>query len=144
MTRVTLKAINAELARLGATTRLARASGYFYFQFGEAVNWLDRTVQVSKVSDLSLNEWIGEYKRVKKVNFDLVEVASVIGSCAPTSGGTGRSSGSHQRSRRGRSGSSRICAHGFCAVSWSHSRLRISASSSVVVMALIRLNSGGI
>jgi hypothetical protein len=33
-TRVTLKAINDELARLGNTARLAKASGYFYFQFG--------------------------------------------------------------------------------------------------------------
>jgi hypothetical protein len=31
---VILKAINGELACLGTTTRLAKASGYFYFQFG--------------------------------------------------------------------------------------------------------------
>jgi len=37
--RVTLNAINNELARLGYTARLAKADGYFYFHFGEA-NWL--------------------------------------------------------------------------------------------------------
>jgi hypothetical protein len=66
--RVTLKATNDELAGLGTITRLAKASGYFYFQFGEAVDWIDRTVQVAKVSDLTLEQWLGEYKRLKKVN----------------------------------------------------------------------------
>jgi hypothetical protein len=66
--RITLKAINAELARIGATARLARGGGYFYFQFGEAASWLDRTVQVRKVSDLDLKQWIGEYRRLKKLN----------------------------------------------------------------------------
>ncbi len=57
--RITLKAINQELARIGDTARLARGSGYFYFQFGEATRWLDRTVQVSRVSDLDMKQWIG-------------------------------------------------------------------------------------
>jgi hypothetical protein len=70
--RVAVKAINDELARLGATARLAKASAYFYFQFGEAVNWLDRTVQVAKVNDLTLEEWIGEYRRLDKVNADIM------------------------------------------------------------------------
>jgi hypothetical protein len=33
-----LKAVNDELARLGYTARLAKGSGYFYFQFGESVD----------------------------------------------------------------------------------------------------------
>ena len=59
--RITVKVINDELARLGTTARLAKASGYFYFRFGEAVNWIDRTVQVAKVSDLTLEQWVDEY-----------------------------------------------------------------------------------
>ena len=70
--RVTLKTINDELARQGHTARLAKASGYFYFQFGEAAEWLDRTVPVDKVSSKSLEEWIGEFRRLKKVNEELL------------------------------------------------------------------------
>src|SRR6516165_1716047 len=43
--RITPKAINDELAARGATERLARARGCFYFEFGEAAGWLDRTVR---------------------------------------------------------------------------------------------------
>ena len=71
--RVTLKAINAELARLGSTARLARASGYFYFQFGEAVNWLDRSVNVPKLNALTLKQWVDEYRRLKKVNAEIMK-----------------------------------------------------------------------
>ena len=70
--RVTLKAINGELARLGVTTRLAKAGGYFVFQFGEAAGWLDRTVQAAKVSDLTLEQWVGEYQRLKKLNAEIM------------------------------------------------------------------------
>ena len=40
--RLMLKAINDELAKRGHTARLAKASGYFYFEGGEAEEWLDR------------------------------------------------------------------------------------------------------
>ena len=83
--RVSLKAINDELARLGSTTRLAKASGYFYFQFGEAADWLDRTVQVPKVSDLTLEQWIGEYKRLKKVNAEIMRGGKVARRSEPRS-----------------------------------------------------------
>jgi hypothetical protein len=69
--RVTLKAINDEMARLGYMARLAKASGYFYFQFGEAAEWLDRTVPVDKVSSKTLEEWIAEFRRLAKVNQEL-------------------------------------------------------------------------
>ena len=51
--RLTLKAINDELARRGYAARLARAGGYFYFQFGEAALWLDRTVSVPTLNSLT-------------------------------------------------------------------------------------------
>ena len=60
-TRITLKAINEELARIGAAARLACRSGYFYFQFGEATGSLDRAVQVNRVSDLDMKQWIGSF-----------------------------------------------------------------------------------
>jgi hypothetical protein len=48
--RVTLKAINDELAKRGHNARLERASGYFYFMGGEATEWIDRTVQAASHS----------------------------------------------------------------------------------------------
>jgi len=50
--RGTLRAINNGLAR--RTARLAKASGYFYFQFGQGPECLDRTLNVSTVSSRAL------------------------------------------------------------------------------------------
>ncbi len=38
--RLTLKAINEELKRLGHDGRLVKADGYFYFTSGETADWL--------------------------------------------------------------------------------------------------------
>jgi hypothetical protein len=63
---VTLKAVNDELAKRGYTARLAKAaSGYFYFQSGEAADWLDRTVNVPTVNSLTLAEWVAEFERLR-------------------------------------------------------------------------------
>ena len=48
--------VNQELGKREYTARLAKASGYFYFRFGEAADWLDRTVQVERISDKSVDE----------------------------------------------------------------------------------------
>lgn len=68
---LTLKAINAELAKHGHTTRLEKAGPYFYFFGGEAADWLDRTVQVPKISSLTLDQWIEEFGKVKKRNAEI-------------------------------------------------------------------------
>jgi hypothetical protein len=39
--RVTLKAVNDEMAKRGYSARLIKAGSYFYFHGGEADNWLD-------------------------------------------------------------------------------------------------------
>jgi hypothetical protein len=72
-TRVTLKAVNDELARLGHRARLEKASGYYYFWTGEAADWLDRSVQVAKISDLTLDGWIEEFRKLKKRNADIMK-----------------------------------------------------------------------
>jgi hypothetical protein len=69
--RVTLKAVNDELARRGHHARLEKASGYFFFS-QEADDWIDRTVQVDKISALTLDEWMAEYLRLKKVNAEMM------------------------------------------------------------------------
>ena len=67
-TRLTLKTVNDELARLGHAERLAKASNYFLFESGKADNWLDRTVGVRTISSMTLKQWIEEFKRLKAVN----------------------------------------------------------------------------
>jgi len=62
--RLTLKAIDDELRMLGYDVHLEKGDGYFWK--GEANNWLDRTVNVPKVSSLTLAQWIGEFNRLKK------------------------------------------------------------------------------
>jgi hypothetical protein len=72
--RLTLKAINAELAKKGHTARLAKGGGYFYFQFGEVADWLDRIVRVPTVNSLTLKEWLDEYQRLKKLNMEIMRI----------------------------------------------------------------------
>ena len=70
--RVTLKAINDELLRCGHDVRLEKTSDYFYFFGGEATDWIDRTVPGTTVGARSLEQWIEEFKRLKKVNAEIM------------------------------------------------------------------------
>jgi len=63
-----LKAINSELAKRGIHVTLARGEGYFYFQGGDAGDWLDRTVRVATLQSLTLEQWIGHYRELKEKN----------------------------------------------------------------------------
>jgi hypothetical protein len=74
-TRVTLKTVTDELARRGHHARLEKASGYFYFWSEDAADWIDRTVRVEKISALTLDEWVAEYLRLKKLNGELMRQA---------------------------------------------------------------------
>jgi hypothetical protein len=70
--RVTLKAINDALAGLGENTQLVKGEGYFYFDRGEAANWLDKTVSTPTLSSRTVEEWIEEFQRLKKMNQQLL------------------------------------------------------------------------
>jgi hypothetical protein len=70
--RLTLKVINDELRRLGQDVHLDKGDGYFYFWKGDANDWLDRTVHVPKVSSLTLEQWIEEFSRLKKLNSEIL------------------------------------------------------------------------
>jgi hypothetical protein len=72
---LTLKAINAELAKRGHNARLEKAGDYFYFFGGGAADWLDRTVRVPKVSSLTLYQWIAEFGKVKERNAEIFRAA---------------------------------------------------------------------
>jgi hypothetical protein len=60
--------VNNELARLGYTAWLAKASGYFFFESGEAADWLGRTITVDKISSRTVKEWFEEFRRLKALN----------------------------------------------------------------------------
>jgi len=75
--RLNLNVINDELAKLGYTARLDKGDGYFYFRFGEAADWLDRTVRVRKINSLTLKEWMEEFQRLKELN------AQIMGTLRP-------------------------------------------------------------
>jgi hypothetical protein len=66
--RVTLKAVNDELARLGVKGELAKGAGYVFFRGGDAHEWIDRTVAAATIGNLSLEQWVGEYRRLKGLN----------------------------------------------------------------------------
>jgi hypothetical protein len=74
--RVTLKNVNDELARLGFDARLAKGSGYFYFWTGEAAEWLDRIVQVERIGQLNLEQWIEEFRRLQKHNSEILRMSA--------------------------------------------------------------------
>lgn len=71
--RVTLKSVNDELARTGIQARLEKASGYFFFSGGESGDWLDRSIRTAKISDLTLDGWMAEFHRLKKINADIMK-----------------------------------------------------------------------
>ena len=70
--RLTQKAVNDELKRLGHNARLESADGYFYFLGLEPANWLDKTVKVPTLSSLTLEQWVAEFDRLKKFNEDIL------------------------------------------------------------------------
>lgn len=70
--RLTVKAINEELAKRGYSARLGKGDSYFYFSGGEAADWLDRTVNAPNLSSLTIEQWIDEFERLKKLNKDIL------------------------------------------------------------------------
>lgn len=71
--RVTLKAVNGELARRGHHARLEMARGYFYFWSEDSAGWIDRTVRVPRLNALTLDQWVGEYLWLKKINSEMMK-----------------------------------------------------------------------
>lgn len=73
--RITLNAVNLRMAQEGYTARLAKVGDYFYFQFGEAADWLDRTVRVPTISSLSVDECLAEFRRLNTLNGQILAKA---------------------------------------------------------------------
>jgi hypothetical protein len=75
--RLHVKVINDELARLGHTARLAKGTGYFYFEGGEADDWIDKTVGVRTINSMTLKQWIEEFRRLKSLNQQIMNTAKL-------------------------------------------------------------------
>jgi hypothetical protein len=69
--RVTVRAVNAALAARDYEAILVNGGGYFLFR-GPAVNaWLDRTVQVARVGDLTIDDWVRAFLDLKRKNAEI-------------------------------------------------------------------------
>ena len=66
--RVTRKMVNDKLRERGRDESLRPGDGHFYFGGGEAVNWLANSVQVERLSDLTLKQWLNEFEKLRKLD----------------------------------------------------------------------------
>lgn len=62
---IKLATINKAIAALGGKEILVKGSDYFYFTEGEAFKWERSSVYVFKLNDLTLEQWLEEYKSLK-------------------------------------------------------------------------------
>jgi hypothetical protein len=85
-TRVTLRAINDDLALRGHNARLEKTSDYFCFFGGEATDWIDRTVAEATLNSRTLDQWVAEFVRLKKLNAEIVRTARAGGKAMPERG----------------------------------------------------------
>src|SRR5689334_18160456 len=53
--------------------RLVKGDGYFYFDSGEAENWLDKTVTVPTLRSQTVEEWVQVYHKLKQLNRGLLQ-----------------------------------------------------------------------
>ncbi len=65
MPKLTSATVNKELKRLGFQERLVRGNGYFYFFGGNAHMWNEDSVYVQSADQLTLDQWVEEYKRLR-------------------------------------------------------------------------------
>ena len=81
--QLTVKAMNEELAKRGSGARLEKGDVYFYFSGGETTDWLDRSVHAHSLSSLSLDQWMAEFGRLRKLNKEILRAPAQKESAAP-------------------------------------------------------------
>src|SRR5262249_46609722 len=72
---LSLKARNKEIAGIGANVERVKGVDSFLFRGGESDDWIDRTVPVSTINSRTLEQWIDEYRRLKKLNQQMMKSA---------------------------------------------------------------------
>lgn len=60
-----LSTVNKKLKELGYSEQLVRGDSYFYFIGGDTENWQQTSVYVSALNQLSLDQWIEDFKHLK-------------------------------------------------------------------------------
>lgn len=60
--RLTLKALNNALSVNGIEDELVKGDGYFYFWGKKASTWYCSSVMVFRLNDLTVEQWIAEYR----------------------------------------------------------------------------------
>ena len=68
MPKISIMTVNKALSAMGAEEMLMQGKNYFYFAGGDAFNWPSTMVCVYKINDLSLDEWLNQYKSKKAQN----------------------------------------------------------------------------
>ena len=66
MTSLRLATVNRALRELGAEEQLFQGEGYFYFGEGDAYQWFTSTIPVFRLNHLTLEDYIGYWKRYKE------------------------------------------------------------------------------
>lgn len=61
----TYQSVNAALRKIGAAEKLVKGDGYCYFIDGDAHGWPAQSVYVYRMSDLTVAQWIAEYRSLK-------------------------------------------------------------------------------
>jgi hypothetical protein len=84
--RLSLKAINAELAKHQFSARLGKGDGFFYVWSGEASEWLDRTMRVPRLRSLTLEQWVEELRKLREKNRQLMRSTQKSARHAPKRG----------------------------------------------------------
>jgi len=63
--KVSLTTVNSTLKQIGADETLVKGKGYFYFIGGESAEWIQQSVYVFSIKELSIEQWIAEYQNLK-------------------------------------------------------------------------------
>lgn len=61
----TTKQVNKAIAALGGSEELVKGDGYCYFVGGDTENWEQASVYVPRIGDLTVEQWVDEYKSLK-------------------------------------------------------------------------------
>ena len=66
--RVTIQSINQAIRKIDPESELVKGHGYFYFRGGIADKFEGQGVYAYHLTDLSLDEWVGEFKEKRNQN----------------------------------------------------------------------------
>jgi hypothetical protein len=68
VTAITLPQVNNALRKAGIKDELVKGEGYFYFMGDEASGWRDSAVHVFRLNEMTVQQWVDQYKELKNDN----------------------------------------------------------------------------